>query len=67
MDETPIQILQKQVKFHKGFLLQLNDKDYIPQDETTKDKIHSVVVNSRKSIIEFNKAIRILKTHGRGK
>lgn len=59
MDETPITVLQKQIRFYETFIDRLTTKEGLSGD-VTQEKLDGLIVECKNKITEFNEAIKKL-------
>lgn len=59
MNETPITILQKQIKFYETFIERLTTKEGLSGD-VTQEKLDKLTVECKGKITEFEGAIKKL-------
>ncbi len=62
MDETPISVLLKQIKFYNQFINSLTTKEGIDENASQK-KLNKLIKECKIKIKEFKRAIKILKEY----
>lgn len=62
MNETPITVLEKKIKFYNDFIVRLQNKDGIDKN-APQEKLDSIVMDCRDKIAQFEAALDILKVN----
>lgn len=60
MNETPITVLEKKIKFYNDFIVILQNKDGIDKN-APQEKLDGIVMDCRDKIAQFEAALDILK------
>lgn len=61
MRKTPIEVLQDQINYYTKFRIKIEARDGII--EGRQDKLDKLVCETKIKVLEFEKAVEILKIH----